>query len=248
MIIIELLQSFVLPSVFIFLLFIIGVIFLFLKKRKTGLILILIASSFYYLFSITPVADLFLLPLERQYSYPSEEKIKEPNTIVVLSGGVKNKDLPLPSVFGESTIFRLNEAFKIYSLRTNKPNIIVSGSSPIDRYSKEALFGANFLELYGVPKEKVSFELLSADTFEHATELKKIVNEKKFLLVTSAYHLPRAMETFKKAGLNPVAAPTDYQVEGSYTILDFLPQPKNLRKLNLALHEYFGILYYRVFK
>lgn len=248
MIIIEFFQAFILPSVFIFILFLTGIFFLIFKKKKIAIWFLGISLFFYYFFSITPVADFLLLPLERKYSYPSWEAIEKPKFVVVLSGGVKGKRLSLPSVLGDSTLFRLNEAFKIYSLRKNKPKIIVSGTSPIDQYSKEALFGADFLELFGVPKENISFEVLSSDTFEHAIELKKILGNNQFLLVTSAYHLPRALRAFHKNGLFPIPVPTDYQVEGSYNILDFLPQPKNLRKANIAFHEYFGIIYYKLFK
>ena len=120
MILIEILQSLILPSIFIFLFFLVGLALLFFKKKKTGLAFLIIATSFYFLFSITPVADIILVPLEKQYSYPTEAKINSVGTIVVLSGGVKNKDLPLPSVFGDSMLFRLNEAFKIYSYSKNR--------------------------------------------------------------------------------------------------------------------------------
>lgn len=245
---IEFLQSFLLPSVFIFIIFIIGLVLLFLKKNKIAKILFIIAVSFYFLFSISPISDLLLMPLERQYKYPDRSQIEETDKIIVLSGGVKNKNLPLPSALGESTLVRLIEALKIYSLKKQKPTIIVSGTSPIDRYSKEALFGTNFLEYYGVSKDKVAFELMSENTFQHALELKKMVGGEKFLLVTSAYHLPRTMMVFGRAELNAIPVPTDYQLENHYTILDFLPQPKNLKKSNLAFHEYFGILYYKFFK
>ena len=248
MIIVDFFQSFLLPSVFIFILFLVGLILLFLKKNKFAKILLVISFLFFYLFSITPISDLLLLPLERSYPYPDRKEIEDIDTIVVLSGGVKNKDLPLPSALGESTLIRLVEAFKIYSLKKEKPNIIISGTSPIDRYSKEALFGTNFLEIYGVPKEKVDFELMSENTFQNALEMKKIIGKKRFLLITSAYHLPRTVMVFRKADLNLVPVPTDYQFEDHYTILDFLPQPKSLKKSNLAFHEYFGILYYKFFK
>lgn len=248
MVLVEFFQSFIYPSVIIFLLFLVGLILLFLKKKKAGKILLVVSFLFYYFFSITPISDLLLLPLEKKYPYPTKETIEKINTIIVLSGGVKNKDLPLPSALGDSTIFRLIEALKIYSLKEEKPNIIVAGTSPIDRYSKESLFGADFLELYGIPKEKVSFELESENTFQHAEKLKKFLKKKEFLLITSAYHMPRSMRVFKKAGFNPVPVPTDYQIEGHYTILDFSPQPKSLRKSNIAFHEYLGILYYQFFK
>jgi uncharacterized SAM-binding protein YcdF (DUF218 family) len=246
--VLKVLQSFLSPSVFVFGLIIFGTLFIFLKKIKIGKILLISGLLIFYLFSITPISDLLIRPLERQYLYPSEKKINSIDTMVVLSGGVKNKDLPLPSVFGDSMLFRLEEALKLYYLKTEKPFIIISGTSPIDMYSKEALFGRSFLELFGVSDDKVMFDLMSENTFEHALELKKIVGKKEFLLVTSAYHMPRSMEVFKKAGLNPTAVPTDYRLEGYYTVLDFFPRPDSLKKSHLSVHEYLGILYYRVFK
>ncbi len=248
MIIIEFFQALFLPSVFIFLLFVISGISFFLKKKKISIVFLLLAILFYYLFSITPVADFLLLPLESRYRYPSEDLIQKTDLIIVLSGGVKNRDLKLPSALGDSTLFRLTEALKVYSLKKEKPEIIVAGTSPIDRYSKESLFGANFLELYGVPKNKVSYEIFSENTFGHAEQLKKILKKKEFLLVTSAYHMPRSMNVFQKAGFNPIPVPTDYRTEKYYNLISFLPQPNNLVKTNIALHEYFGILYYKLFK
>lgn len=247
MIVFEFLQMFLLPSVFIFLLLLGGIISLLFKKKKIGKLLLVLGLLFYYFFSITPVSDFLILPLENRYPYPEREKIEKINTIVVLSGGLSNWQLPLPSALGESTLFRLNEALKIYFSKEEKPKIIISGTSPLEKFEKESLYGARFLELFKIPKEKITFEAKSGDTFSHAKEIKKMINREPFLLITSAYHMPRAMETFKRVGLVPTALPTDYQFEGNYNILDFLPQGENLKKSNLAFHEYFGILFYRFF-
>jgi len=246
MILFKILQSFLLPSVFVFILMLLGVILISLKKKRAGKIILILGVVLYYLFSITPVSDFLISLLENQYQYPTKEKIDSVDTLVVLSGGVRNRNLLLPSALGNSTLFRLNESLKIYFYKEEKPLIIVSGTSPIDRIEKESLFGAKFLESFNIPKEKIIWEVISGNTFQHAREVKKIVKEKPFLLITSAYHLPRAMKTFQKAGLSPIALPTDYQYENFYTLLSFLPQAENLKKSNLAFHEFFGILFYRI--
>lgn len=247
MMLFEFLEMFLLPSVFIFVLLSVGIIFILFERRKIGKILLILGASFYYLFSITPISDFLISPLENQYRHPAEEEIEKINTIVVLSGGLSNRRLSLPSALGESTLFRLNEALKAYFSKKQKPKIIISGTSPLEKFEKESLYGAKFLELFEIPKEKIAFEVQSGDTFQHAKEIKKMVDKEPFLLITSAYHMPRAMETFKRVGLVPTALPTDYRFEGNYNILDFLPQGENLKKSNLALHEYFGILFYRFF-
>jgi len=245
MILFNFLQSFLLPSVFIFVLILLGLIFFLLRKKKIGKVLLILGLAFYYLFSITPVSDFLIALLENQYPYPPPNEIESADVIVVLAGGVKNRDLLLPSALGDSTLFRLSEALKIYFYKREKPLIIVSGTSPIDRLEKESLFGAKFLESFNIPKDKIIWEVMSGNTFQHAREVKKIIGEKSFLLITSAYHMPRAMRTFQKVGLNPVPLPADYRYENFYDILSFFPQADNLKKSNLAFHEYFGILFYR---
>lgn len=54
------------------------------------------------------------------------------------------------------------------------------------------------------------------------------------------------MEIFQKMGTKPIAAPTDFRKEENYDILDFFPSARNLEKFDLALREYFGILFYRI--
>ena len=95
----------------------------------------------------------------------------------------------------------------------------------------------------------VLFKILEAQsrtTFESAKNIKQILGDEPFFLVTSSYHLPRSMEVFQKMGTKPIAAPTDFRKEESYDILDFFPSARNLEKSDLALHEYFGILFYRI--
>ena len=58
--------------------------------------------------------------------------------------------------------------------------------------------------------------------------------------------MPRSMESFQKMGANPIAAPADFKIKESYNILDFFPNAENLRYVDLAFHEYFGILWYRL--
>jgi uncharacterized SAM-binding protein YcdF (DUF218 family) len=86
----------------------------------------------------------------------------------------------------------------------------------------------------------------SETTFENAKFTKEIVEDEPFFLVTSAFHMPRALETFENLGANPLPAPSDFKGKHSYSILDFLPSGSSLHYANLAFHEYFGILYYRL--
>lgn len=212
----------------------------------------------YYFLSITPIADLIIFPLENEYSppyfiinneYKLSESLKAVDTIVLLNGEFKRAELTFISKFGEGILFRAVEAAQIYkNIVGQNPKIIVSGTSAIDSDSNIAYLVGKFLENIGIPQNNIILEEKSRTTYESAKEIKEILGNKPFLLITSAYHMPRSIFIFRKFGLNPIPAPVDYKAElwGQYSIFDFFPRPKNLEKTNLAFHEYFGLIFYRL--
>ena len=239
MIFFKILQEFLLPSVFVFVLILIGIILVFRKKRgKLGKILIILGIILYYLFSITPISDLILQPLENQYQLVQKGDLNKADIIVLLLGGK------------ETDVLRASEAIRIYTANFQFPisnfQIIVSGTNPINPQRKEAEEVKEFLIERGIPAENIILEDKSKTTKESAQNLKEVIGNSPFFLVTSAYHMKRSMETFKKLGFNPIPAPTDFKVEKGYNLLDFFPGAQNLRNCDLALHEYFGVVWYRL--
>jgi len=232
MLFLKILEMFLLPSVFVLVLILIGIILIFRKKRgKLGKILIFLGILLYYLFSITPVADSIISPLEKQYQPVQKEELNKADKIVLLLGGK------------ESDVLRASEVLRLYNLQSA---IIISGRDPLSPKIEEAKEVKDFLVERGIPSENIILEDKSRTTKESAENLKNLVVEEPFFLVTSAYHMPRSMESFQKMGANPIAAPADFKIKESYDILDFFPNAENLRNSDIALHEYFGILWYRL--
>ena len=232
MLFLKILEMFLLPSVFVLVLILIGIILIFRKKRgKLGKILIILGILLYYLFSITPVADLIISPLEKQYQPAQKEELNKADKIVLLLGGK------------ESDVLRASEVLRLYNLQSA---IIISGRDPLSPKIEEAKEVKEFLTERGISAENIILEDKSRNTFESAKNIKEILDDEPFFLVTSAYHLPRAIETFQKARTNPIPAPADFKIEKNYDILDFFPDAQNLRNSDIALHEYFGILWYRL--
>ena len=94
----------------------------------------------------------------------------------------------------------------------------------------------------GVPKEAVIIGKQVFDTEDEAGSFGKIVGKRPFALITSAYHIPRAMRLFRIAGLNPVAAPCEYRAKELDPFpMYLLPSADALLKTQLAMHEYLGI-------
>jgi len=244
MMVFKIFQMFLLPGVFIFVLLISGLVF-FVLRKKIGKILIIAAIIFYYFFSISPVADLVISPLENQYKN-KEQRLSDVENIVLLIGGVKKGDLPISSKLGESSLFRTVKAVEIYFQAEHKPTIIISGSDPISSSSRPAEEIAKFIQSFNVSKENILLEEKSKNSYQSAKEIKKIIGDESFILITSAYHLPRSVYIFRKMGLDPIPVPADFKAEENYNILDFFPDPGNLKKCDLAFHEYFGLLYYHL--
>jgi uncharacterized SAM-binding protein YcdF (DUF218 family) len=143
---------------------------------------------------------------------------------------------------------RLDEAWRLYRIRP-KP-ILVSGGhvNPFTPEKDENLIARNFLIRWGVPKNDIFAEDRSRDTFESAVEVEKILREKnwkRYLLVTSAEHMPRSMLAFSSKAPEPIPAPGDFTV-GKFKLnpLGLLPGPSSARDIYFSLHEYLGLINY----
>ena len=97
----------------------------------------------------------------------------------------------------------------------------------------------------GIPKERILMQDKAKTTFEEAQYMKKRVGDKPFILVTAAYHMPRTMKLFQKAGLNPIPAPADFNRAEEAGLVSIL-QSKELRNTEHAWHEYLGMLIYKL--
>jgi uncharacterized SAM-binding protein YcdF (DUF218 family) len=101
-----------------------------------------------------------------------------------------------------------------------------------------------------VPESQMLFENRSRNTFENAAFTKELVKPRPgedWLLVTSAYHMPRAMGIFRAQGMNPLAFPVDYRTYGNGQ--DFRPLADGslaIRNFETAAREWVGLLVYRL--
>ncbi|MCD4675877.1 MAG: YdcF family protein [Desulfobacula sp.] len=196
---------------------------------------------FYIFFGIGPISFWLLGNLE--YRYPplnTSEIANKTKTIVVLAGHAeKNPDIPISSAVNSSSAFRIIEAIRIYR-EFPDAEILISGKKNVPIIMK------NLANAQGVELNNIMIENKSNNTYESALNLKKILLEKPFILVTSAGHMPRAMGVFQKLDMHPIPAPTDYMTRKNYLAISYLPSPLHLRYSDLAVHEHLGILWYRL--
>jgi uncharacterized SAM-binding protein YcdF (DUF218 family) len=189
-------------------------------------------------------------PLESRYPPLRDPAQAEPyDAIVVLTSSIIPATglIPFPSI-DEYMFRRLDETWRLYRLRP-KP-IVVSGGhvNPFTPPMNENQIARDYLIRWGVPKNDVLAEDKSRDTFESAVEVEKILRAKgwrRYLLVTSAVHMPRSMLAFAAKAPEPVPAPGDFSLaEFELTPLDFVPNEGVARRIFISLHEYIGLANY----
>lgn len=235
------------PGLFVFVFLAGGIFLIFQKRRKTGAVTIT-AGITMWMMSIAPVADLLLTGLTRDINTTGPRPAGD--VIVLLGGGVDDRltDLSgLPGILSEPMIERTVTAVRLYG-RLKVP-IIVSGGKPLGRKVAESEVTRRYLQDLGVPGGAIIEENASRDTFENARAVSRICTRRGFqkpILVTSDYHLKRAQWTFQKVGLKcvPFANGLSSRQGRSYSWEHYLP--KSFKKVAQYLHEYIGLLYYRM--
>ena len=222
-----------------------------LWARKLLLITVLVIVALHS----GPVNYALRYPLESRYPPTVDPRAVEPyDAIVVLTSSMTPAEglIPFPTI-DEYMFRRLDEAWRLYRIHP-KP-VIVSGGhvNPFTPPMNENQIARNYLILWGVPKAHVIGENKSRDTFESALEVKKILRQrgwKRYLLVTSAVHMPRSMLAFNSQAPEAIAAPGDFSL-GKFRLspFDFFPNEGVARKIFIALHEYVGLAnyYWRVY-
>lgn len=189
-------------------------------------------------------------PLESRYPPLIDPTTAEPyDGIVVLTSSVIPAEglIPFPSI-DQYMFRRLDEAWRLYRIRP-KP-IIVSGGhvNPFTPDKDENAIARDFLIRWGVSRNNILAEDHSRDTFESAIEVEKMIRKKgwkRYLLVTSAEHMPRSMLAFSSKAPEPIPAPGDFYLgEFKLNPLGLLPGEGAAREIFFSVHEYIGLINY----
>ncbi len=229
----------------------------FTRRQRTGKALITLGVITFALLGYGSFSDLLLAPLERQYpplmmestggGPSSSRSLDSVKWIVLLGGGhAADPNIPVTSQISEESLARLVECVRIHRLIAGS-KIILSGGAVYDAVSEAATF-AKAAAILHVNARDIILEELSRDTEEEAENIRPIVGQDRFILVTSAYHMPRAMAIFNKAGLKPIPAPTNHFIKERQARApeDFYPSSMGLMKAEHAVHEYLGLLWFRM--
>jgi uncharacterized SAM-binding protein YcdF (DUF218 family) len=221
-----------------------------LRKRRWPIIAAVVVL---YVASMPLVGDRLMRWLESAYPPCPLADVAPADAIVPLGGilGPQSVAGLLPNV-GEAGE-RLESGIELWQRQKAPWLVFTGGRLPwAPHFEIEGARSARLAVARGIPTEKVVLTSVVGNTADEARVVASLMRErgwKKIILVTSAWHMRRAARQFRKAGVDFVPFPVDYQIDrgARITVLDFLPQASGLRQTEAALREWYGIAFYAVF-
>lgn len=219
-----------------------------MRWRRTAVALFGTAAFWLFLCVWTSFGAMLVTPLENRFPRPPlPERVAG---IVVLGGGFEGG---INLVRGG---YELNSGGDRYveaaALARRYPDarIVISGGSGALMLEGEddASTSVRLFEALGVARERLVLEGRSRNTYENAVFTKELVTpqpDETWLLVTSAFHMPRSMALFRKAEFPITAWPVDYRTSGREGIAFFTDNPvDSLQTATLGIREWIGLIAY----
>jgi uncharacterized SAM-binding protein YcdF (DUF218 family) len=240
-----------LPTNFLIELGLLGAVLLVAGVGSLGRKLLVAAVLLLAICAFSPLGYLVLYPLEQRFP-PWDAGQGPPDGIVILGGSI-DADLSV----AHATPVTRSAADRIVAaavLARRYPNarMVFSGGSAnlISNDAKEADYAAEVFESLGIAKSRLIMERLSRNTAENAAFTKDLVKPKageRWLLVTSAFHMPRAIGLFRKVGFAVEPYPVDWRVGDRDDLASFTNfAGDGLGRTDTAVREWIGLAVYRL--
>ena len=236
------------PVNVLFIIGLVALIFYFRQKPRMVKRTLSIAGGFFLLTASGPIPNFLMENMETRYQpimdFQNFSERKAIDILVLGSGHTADPDLPPTDQLSASALSRLMEGIRIYK-QLSDSRLILSGYGDESLVSQAEVMRNAAVSL-GLPTSDLAMQKEPSNTAEEALSYaERFASDRSLILVTSAAHMPRAMYLFSQVGLDPIAAPTDFQVkEDPLEKYEFgLFSYGNFRKVELALHEYIGMLW-----
>lgn len=220
----------------------------FTRRQKAGKIIVSIGVVFLIALSYGAASEMLLRPLENKYAPLTDvSAISDIKWVVVLSGGHSpDPNRPITGQLSDASLVRLAEGIRIHR-ELPQSKLILSGGAVFSTIT-EAKVMADVAIALGVDAKNLILESESKDTKDQARLIQKIVGDNRFILVTSASHMPRSMALFQKKGMRPIPAPIGHQIKEKQKLTPamFFPNAGRIEKMERAFYEYLGLAWARL--
>ena len=247
----KILGFFALPSNALIVLGLVGVAIAVLRGGRAGGRLIVASLILLAIFGFSPLANALMVPLEQRFP-PWDESRGAPAGIIVLGGAfdtvvaATRDDIPLTDAAERMT------ASAALARKYPQARLIFTGGVGTLVYDgpTEGELARRFYTSLGIAADRIAIEEESRDTAENARFTWTLANPKpgeRWLLVTSAYHMPRSIGAFRRVGFAVEAYPVDYRTRGSEDLARPFPSlGEGLRRGDIAVREWIGLVAYRI--
>jgi uncharacterized SAM-binding protein YcdF (DUF218 family) len=245
----KILGFFAIPSNLVIVLALLGAALLPTRLARAGGRLMVGSLLVLTIMGLSPLGNALILSLEQRFP-PWDAARGAPDGIVVLGGAIS------PDISTARNTVTLNEAAErmtvVAELAKRYPaaRIIFSGGNGALIFGEgtEAEFAVRLFETFGIARARIIAEDQSRNTVENAVFSKQLAMPKpgeRWLLVTSAYHLPRAIGVFRQAGFSVEAYPVDWRTRGPQDASRPFPTVGDgLRRTDTAVREWVGLAAY----
>ncbi len=248
----KVLQTLVFPLGMSMTAFGLGLVLLLFRRTRAGTFVIAFGLLLLWTASVSPIAFWLAHTLERDHPPLSAAETPQADLAIVLGGALSAAAPPRvrPDLGGAAD--RIWFASQLYREGRVPRLLIVGGNPPWSADAQaEAESIRDILVEWGVPASVIEVETESRSTFENARGARRMLGPtppERILLVTSGTHMPRALATFSRAGINAIPATAEVFATGggTFTALDLIPSSGALGLTTIALKEHLGLFVYRL--
>jgi uncharacterized SAM-binding protein YcdF (DUF218 family) len=247
----KILGFFTQPSNFIVVLCVIGLVLVMLNRYRLGTWLVSFGVLLLLLLGYSPLSNVLLLSLTERFPKWQDDG-RAPDGVIVLGGAIDSDSTAArQSLEINSSAERVTAMLEL-AQRYPQAKILFTGgaSSLIEETLSEAPVAGDVLRRFGVAPDRILLETESRTTEENATFSARLVKPKpgeRWLLVTSAWHMPRSVGVFRKAGFDVEAYPVDWRTRGWIDAGEtFENASAGLSRADNAMHEWVGLISYRL--
>jgi len=237
------------PSNVIALLCILGAALWLLQRRRAGIRVLLLGVALLLVFGYSPVSNVLLLSLSERFPKWQSDG-HEPDGIIVLGGAIDSEvSAARGAIELDSSAERILAMLQL-ARQFPHARIVFSGGSGklIETPVAEAPFAARLLREFDLDGGRVVLDSDSRTTSENAAFVRHLVGSNaggRWLLVTSAFHMPRSVGVFRAAGFDVEAYPVDWRTRGWVDVAKpFSRLSSGLARSDVAMHEWIGLVIY----
>ena len=213
------------------------------KKILPSLLALLLLT----LLSLPLVSNQLIKSLERNYSVISPNELDTADTVVVLSGMLQTikQDSMIHYEFSEA-VDRIFAGINLLKMGKAQKIILTRGKLPWNKGVPEGDYLAEFVQSQGIDPNRILLTEIVQNTNDEAKAISRMLpKNSEVILVTSAFHMPRAKKVFQNQNLKIIPYAVDFRSSAKYIdILDFLPQANAFKNSSFYFREIIGRVYY----